>query len=279
MVACIENRTGDPQLDGALTEAVSFELGESPNLNLLGSDAYRNSARQLLGGADHAAPPVRARQAAEAIGAKAYLYGWLRPAGAGYVLSVDVLNVEDNRKLVEVEETAANREQIAGAVERVASRLRVTLVSDAGSHAGQGGDAAWRSDVTLDREATANLDALHQYSVGEAAQQDGRVDDALAAFQSAAKLDPRFTQAQMRLSWIYRERNAAKESAQAAQLAEQSAASASERTRLLAESTYEANAAGSLGQAEAASRRFAALYPHDAQAAAELARVLHQEGR
>jgi len=279
MVTAIENRTGDPQLDGALAEAMSFELRESPNLSLLGSDAYRIAARQLLGGAEHPATPVLARQAAEAVGAKAYLYGWLRPSGTGYILSVDVLNVEDNRKLVEVEEAATDRSQIAGAVERVAAQLRLQLVRDRGTQASAGGNAGWLSDVPLNHEATANLDALHLYSVAEADQQDGRTDDALAALQSAATLDPKFIQAQMRLSWIYREQHAAKQSAQAAQLAEQAAGEAGERTRLLAQSTYEANATGNLDQAEAAIRRFAALYPHDPQAAAELARVLRLEGR
>jgi len=279
MVTAIENRTGDARLDGAAAEAMEFELQESPNLDTMGSDAYRSAARQVLGGADHAATPELARQAAEKARAKAYLYGSLRSAGSGYILSVDVLNVEDNRKLMEVDEVAPDRDQIAAAIDRAAERLRLTLVSDHGLHVGTGGEASWRSDVPLVHEATANLDALHQYSVGEAAELDGRTNDALAAFQSAAMLDPKFIQAQMRLAWLYREQHAEKESAQAAQFAEQAAVSSSEHTRLLAQATYEANATGSLEQAEETIRRFIAVYPHDAQGALELARVLRLEGR
>ncbi len=272
MVAPIENLTGDAKLDGGVAQGLEFELRESPGLDISGGEAYRSAVLQLVGSADRPATAVLARQAAAASGAKAYLYGTLRTRGAGYVLSVDVLDAVDNRKMVEVQETASGREQIAGAIERASARLRSALVSDAGVPSGKG-------EVPLNREATSNLDALREYGVGAAAEADGRADAALAAFQSAVALDPRFAQAQMQLSWLYRQQHEDAASAAAARLAEQAAGGASEHTVLLARSVYEANAMGSLDLAEAALRRFVALYPYDAEGARGLAEVMELRGR
>jgi len=279
MVAAIENRTGDQRLDGAVAQGLQFELQESPYLAFRGRDAFRSCALQLVDTADRPPSPVLARQAAQAAGAKAYLYGTLRAAGAAYILTVDILDAVDNRKLLELRETAASRQQIPQAIERIAATLRFKLVTDTGSHPGKGGDSPLRSDVPLSRDASANLDALHDYSLGEAAQLDGRTDDALAAFRSAAADDPKFIQAQMQLAWLYRRQHAQPASAAAARLAEQAATAASPRTMLLARYTFEVNATGDLLQADAAIRRFIALYPHDPQGALGLARLLLLQNR
>jgi serine/threonine-protein kinase len=270
MVATIENRTDDKTLDGAVAQALEFELQDSPRILLRGGDAYRSTTRQLMGSANRPAttPVVLARQAAQAAGAKAYLYGTLRPAGAGYLLTVEILNASSNRRIVEVQESAASRDQIVTAVDRAATRLRIAF--------GERIDAAHGTQV---HEATANLEALHQYSLGEAAALDGSTDEAVTAFQSAVKLDPKFVQAQMQLAWLYRLEHAETASAAAAQLAQQAAVGASERTQLLANFAYEFNTTGNMDRAESAIRRFIALYPHDAQGTLGLTRLLRAEGR
>jgi serine/threonine-protein kinase len=83
----------------------------------------------------------------------------------------------------------------------------------------------------------------------------------------------------MQLSWLYRRQHAETASAAAARLAEQADGAASERTSLLARYAYEVNATGNLVQANAAIRRFAALYPHDPQGALGLARLLLMQAR
>ena len=84
-----------------------------------------------------------------------------------------------------------------------------------------------RNSVPLEKEATTNVDALHAYAVGEAARQSGRTGDAFAAYRQAVALDPKFAQAQMRLSWLYDLEKAEVASASAAEIARDAAAKAS----------------------------------------------------
>jgi eukaryotic-like serine/threonine-protein kinase len=218
---------------------------------------------------------VLARQAAQAAGVKAYLYGTLSVReGAGYVVAVKLLDAASNRELASVEETAAGRGDIAGAIDRVVAGLRVEVGLGGGP-----GDSAARSDVPLAREATGSVEALHAYSVGVAAMVDGRTGDALKAFQAAVAIDPKFVQAQTRLAWLYRAQHAETASAGAARLAQAASGDASAHTALLAQYSDAVNAAGDLERAGAVIRQFAALYPHDPEGARGVARVLRLQGR
>ncbi|MDR3745394.1 MAG: hypothetical protein P4K80_04605 [Acidobacteriaceae bacterium] len=281
MVASVENQTGDKTLDGVVAQGLEFALQESATLAFSGDDAHRWAVQQAAGGADrlanaapaNAAPEnaASARQAALAVGAKAYVYGTIRSSGAAYTLTVDVFNSKSNRKLIEAQETAASREQIVPAIDQIAVKLRSAL--------GEKKDVVLRTRIPLNLEASSNLEALHQFNLGEAALVDGKIGDATTAFQSAATLDPKFIQAQVQLSWLYGRQHAEAASAAAAQMAEQAAGSASERTVLLSRYAYDINATGDLDSADVAIRRFVQLYPHDSQGALGLARLLRMQGR
>ncbi len=91
-----------------------------------------------------------------------------------------------------------------------------------------------RNSVPLEREATANVDALHAYAMGESATQSGKAVDALAAYREAVRLDPKFVQAQMRLAWLYSGEKAEVASANAAEMARSAAAKSSEKIKMLA---------------------------------------------
>ena len=90
-------------------------------------------------------------------------------------------------------------------------------------------------DVPLEQEGTQDLDALHDYALGEAAMQRGRMGDAIAAYRRAVVRAPRFTQAQMRLAWLYGAEKAEVASASAAGLALEGAKGAGEKLRMLGE--------------------------------------------
>ncbi|HEY6375057.1 MAG TPA: protein kinase, partial [Edaphobacter sp.] len=271
LLAVVQNKTGDPMLDGTVLEGLEIELRQSKALKVRGDDAYQAGARQITDEGGKAGANVSARKVAQMIGAKAYLYGEVRGGGEEpYVISVDVLNTESNDKLASVEETAGKREEIPAAIGRLARQMRAEM-----------GEAAATIDETsipLENEATANVAALHAYALGEAAMQQGRTSDAIRAYHQAVGLDARFIQAQMRLAWLYRAEKAEIAAASAAGLAQVAAAHASDSVRRLVEFCYEMNSSGDYGGALGTIRQYTELYPNDAEGMVGLARVFRAEG-
>ncbi len=270
LLTVIQNKTGDKNLDGTVMQGIEIALRQSRSLNVLGGEAYRAGGRQIKAEGGGSAETVSEQRVAQKVGAKAYLYGEITRAGTSYTISVDVLKSDSNDKVATLEETAANRERIPAAIGRLARDIRVEVSDD------NTGEA--QRSVPLEAEATANVNALHAYAVGEAEMQSGRTGSALPAYQQAAALDPKFVQVQMRLAWLYRSEKAEVASANAAELARGDAGNASERVKLLAQFCYEMNASGDYGQALKTIREFAARYPRDVNGMRGLALALRVQG-
>jgi serine/threonine-protein kinase len=135
-----------------------------------------------------------------------------------------------------------------------------------------------RNSVPLEKESTGNVDALHAYAMGEAARQGGRTGDAFVAYRHAVTLDPKFTQAQMRLSWLYDLEKAEVASANAAEIARNAAAKTSDKVRLLAQFCYEMNGSGDYDRALEVIREYVARYPLDVDGMKGMARVQRMQG-
>ncbi len=191
-------------------------------------------------------------------------------SGTSYTISVDVLKTDSNDKVATLEETAASRERIPAAIGRLARDIRVEVSDDSADEA--------HGSVPLEVEATANVNALHAYALGEAAMQSGRPVSALAAYQEAASFDPKFVQVQMRLAWLYRSEKAEVAAASAAELALGAAGRAGGKVRLLAQFCDEINASGDYGRAVKTIREFVARYPRDEEGMRGLALVLRLRG-
>jgi len=269
LLTVIQNRTDDSTLDGSVIEGLEIELRQSEFLNVRGMDAYGAGLRQIQTDGGIGATGAPARNVAEKTGAKAYLYGEIKRVGTAYVINVDVLNTESNDKLASVTEVASTRERIPAAIGRLALGLR----SDMGENS-----ASIAASVPLEREATSNLEALHEYAVGETALQQGRVADALMGFQRAVGLDPKFVQAQMRLAWLYGSEKAEVASASAAGFALDASRDAEDKVKLLAKFCYEMNASGDFGKAAETIRHYMERYPHDVEGMVGLAQVLRVQG-
>jgi eukaryotic-like serine/threonine-protein kinase len=269
LLTVVQNKTGDKALYGTVMQGLEIALNQSRSLNVLGGEAYRAGLRQIaVEGAS--AEMLPEQRVAQNVGARAYLYGEIRGAKASYTISVDVLKADSNDKVETLEETAANRQEIPAAIGRLAQDIRVELSED--------GKAEERLNIPFEREATANVDALHAYAVGEAARESGRIGEAFAAYRQAVTFDPKFVQAQMRLSWLYSSEKAEVASANAAELARSAAAKTSDKVKLLAQFCYEMNASGNYGRAMEVIREYVARYPLDLDGKKGLARALRLEG-
>ncbi|SNS77947.1 Serine/threonine protein kinase [Granulicella rosea] len=273
ILTSIENRTGDKALDGSVSEGLQMALRQSPYLALLTRDDYRSTLQQLGGdgsGLPGEVNPVMAHKVAERLGAKAYIYGTITGSGAPYTIHVEMQDTVSNETMATVEEHVPSQEQIATTIDRISDTLR--------SDAGEDSDSIARTHVPLSREATASMEALHAYTLGEAAARMGQPVEALAAYKQAATLDPKFVRANLRLTLIYRQQRAEVAAAEAARAALDGANAASERTRLIAQYTYEMNASGDYLRATAIIRQMLTTYPHDAEVLSDLARALRLQG-
>jgi tetratricopeptide (TPR) repeat protein len=270
LLTAIQNKTADKNLDGTVMQGIEIGLAQSRFLNVLGGEAYRAGRRQVVGEGGGPPETISGQRVAQKVGAKAYLYGEITRSGTSYTISVDVLKTDSNDKVATLEETAATRERIPAAIGRLARDIRVEMSEDSTDEA--------HGSIPLEVEATANVNALHAYAVGEAAMQSGRPVSALAAYQQAAALDPKFAQVQMRLAWLYRSEKAEVAAANAAELARNAAGRASEKAKLLAEFCYEMNASGDYGRALKTIREFAARYPRDVEGTRGLAQALRVQG-
>ncbi len=269
LLTVIENKTSDQALDGTVMQGLEIALQQSKSLNVMGGEAYLAGLRQVQ--ADGGLQPSGSGQrVAQKLGAKVYVYGEITASGAAYTIIVDLLKAESNDKVASLEEVASRREEIPAAIGRLAEALRGEFSEDGKTDA--------RESVPFDQDATGNVDALHAFAVGEAALRSGRVEDALKAYQTSAALDSRFTQAQIRLAWLYRDEKAEMASTQSAKLAKVAAVYASDKVKTLAQFCYERNAVGDEAKAASTIRQFVAKYPHDVNGMKGLARVLRAQG-
>ena len=269
LLTVIQNRTGDSTLDGSVLAGLEIELRQSELLNVHGTDEYDAGLRQIEAEGTGGATGVPARNVAEKTGAKAYLYGEIKKVGTAYVINVDVLSTESNDKLASVTEAASTRERIPAAIGRLAAEVRSEMGEDS---------APIAEGIPLEHEATSNLEALHEYSIGETAMQQGRIVDALAGFRQAVGFDPGFVQVQMRLAWLYGAEKAEVASASAAGLALDASKDSDDKVKLLAKFCYEMNASGDYGAAAVTIRQYTERYPLDVEGMVGLARVLRAQG-
>jgi serine/threonine protein kinase/tetratricopeptide (TPR) repeat protein len=270
LITTIQNKTGDETLNGAINAGLAIQLRQSPYLKIRSIAAYEAGLRLMGVDGSQTADPTLPQKVALKLGAKAYLSGIVSGSGP-YALSVTVLDANSNQKIAGIDETAASREQLADAIGRISDTVRSDL--------GESGDSIQKADVALRHEGTANIEALHAVALAEAAKPYGRSADVLAYYQKAASLDPRFPEAQIGLAWAYRDQYAEVAAADAARLAQEAIENASDRTKLLAQYTYEMNASGDYNRALAAVRQVLTTLPTDAEALCALARVLRLQGK
>ncbi len=269
LLTAIQNKTGDPSLDGAAMEGLEIQLAQSP-LRWRAQEAFRSGIRQVSS-ADHVdARGVSARAAALRLGARAYVFGEMTGAGGSYTIRVEVLDASSNDRLASLSETAAGKREVARAIDRLAIGLRQRLGEDAASIA--------QHQTTLEAQATANTEALSAFAGAEEARGSGHVAAAIDLYGRALREAPGFALAGAQLAWTYEGQFAEVAAADAARRAKLSAAQAGDRVRTMTEVAAAALDAGDYGAAGAASRRLIGAYPKDTAGMLLLARVMRLQG-
>ncbi len=188
----------DSLLGRAATEAFSIDFSESRVVRVAGPSVIAAGMKRMELDATTTLDADLARQLTEREGIPAVLTGDITPAGSGYVLSARLISTEDGAVLAQQRQTAANEDEIIGAIdglskgmrERVGDRLR-----DIGASA------------PLEQVTTADLEALRLYSQGTALRhREGPSDRVEALMKEAIQRDSAFAMAWRGLAIVYQNR-------------------------------------------------------------------------
>ena len=194
VLADFDNKTGDAVFDGALKQALSVQLAQSPFLNIL-SDRKVEETLHLMGRASNERITRDiARELCIRTGSKAFLAGSISNLGGQYVAGVDAIGCSTGDTLAQEQEEAATKQDVLKALGKAASSLRVKL--------GESLATIQKFDVPVEA-TTASLEALKAFSLGITTFRTRGSAESIPFYKRAIDLDPNFAVAYASLGLVY----------------------------------------------------------------------------
>ena len=189
------NTTGDSVFDGALKQALAVQLEQSPYLNIFPQDRVRDTLRFMGRSPDERITPELARDICQREGIKAVLNGSISSLGSQYVVGVDAVNCKTGDSLAREQVQVEKKEQVLGAVGKLASNLRGKL--------GESLASLQKFDAPVGEATTSSLEALQAFSLAEGERNKGSEYTAIPLYKHALDLDPNFAIAYARMGQAY----------------------------------------------------------------------------
>jgi len=195
VVGDLNNFTNDARLDDALDTALRVELEQSRYVNVISElkvdEAMRRMGRSANANIDRAVGSEIALRE----GARALLLPSVAEVGGKLGVSIEV--VDPNTQTTVYAQSAEGRGigSALGSLDEVTSDLREAL--------GESMSSIQSNDKPLAQVTTANLDALRAYSLAQDAVRGSHHKDALALYQQALKLDPKFAMASIGVARVH----------------------------------------------------------------------------
>jgi tetratricopeptide (TPR) repeat protein/predicted Ser/Thr protein kinase len=260
------NGTGETVLDDTLRQALAFQLGQSPFLDIV-ADERIGQTLQLMGRpAGERLDREVAREVCQRLSLKAMIEGSVSRLGSRYVVALTATGCATGEVFAREQVEAESRESVLRAVGRAASTLRARLGESLATLAS--------FDVPIERATTPSLEALKAYTLGQVQRARGAEIDSIPFFQRAIDLDPHFASAWYALSVVYGNLGESQKGAEHGERAFAESQGVSEKERLAITYQYHDRVTGRADQALAALELWKRLYPRDFRPANSLA-VLH----
>ncbi len=183
LISNFNNTTGDTVFDGALEQALTIAIEESPFITAFD----RKSASRALTAIDENANTLdaaAARLVSAREGIRIVIDGNLEQNNGKYEVSVFAVDVGSGEELANFSEKANSKSDVLGVVGSLAKSLRKKL-----------------GDVNVDKTngeetfTTTSLEAMHDYVIAQDLTRDGDNEQALTLYQSAVDKDPAFGRA------------------------------------------------------------------------------------
>ncbi|MGA8234679.1 MAG: serine/threonine-protein kinase, partial [Candidatus Acidiferrales bacterium] len=183
VLADFDNTTGDPVFDGALKQALTVQLGQSPFLNILSERKVEETLRLMGRPSNERITRDVARELCVRTGSKAIMLGSISKLGGQYVVGIDAVGCSSGDTLATEQEQASSKEDVLKALGNAATSLRGKL--------GESLASIQKFDVPVEA-TTASLEALKAYSMGITTQRTQGDAAAIPFVKRALELDPNF---------------------------------------------------------------------------------------
>ena len=269
VLADFVNSTGDPVFDGALQQALSVVLTQSPFFNVASDIQVGEMLRRMGRTANDPLTREVAREVCLRLGGKAVLAGSISTLGSHYVVGLQALGCARGDVLAPGQAEAANKEGVLKALGGVASQVRGKV--------GESLSSLEKYDFPADT-TTKSLEALKAFSMGQRALREGGEAEAIPFFRQAIQLDPDFALAYTALGRAYEDYGEDREAVEDFTKAYDLRSRLSERERYYVTTLYHETVTGDMERAKEAGELWTRAYPRDAVAREKLGTVYGELG-
>ncbi len=255
LIADFVNTTGDSVFDGTLKQALAVQLAQSPYLNILPDSRVQRALRFMGRSPDERITKDVAREICLREGVKAMLTGSISSLGSHYVVTLEAVNAHSGDSLDREQVESESKEQVLKSLDRAASSLREKLGESIGS--------VQKFATPLEAATTSSLEALKEFSLGEAAHSGFDDDAAIPHLKRAVELDPNFAMALATLGVAYGNSGDRKQNSEYLQKAFDAKDRASEREKFYISSHYYGTLLGQKDKDIETLERWKQAYPRD----------------
>jgi len=194
VLADFNNSTGEAGFGTALRQALTFDLEQSPFLNVLSDERIFEELRYMGHGRDTPLTQDMTRQVCQRSGSKAMIVGSISALGSSYQVGLDAINCATGDSLGREVVEASSREQVTRALNKAATAMRRRL--------GESLASVEKFNKPAEEATTPSLEALVAFNQARKAQITGD-GDPIFYFKRALELDPHLAVAYVGLAVAY----------------------------------------------------------------------------
>jgi eukaryotic-like serine/threonine-protein kinase len=256
VITDFNNKTKDTVFDDTLKQALTFDLEQSPLLNILPDRKVENTLKLMGRADDERVTADVGRDVCQRVNSKAMLVGEISALESEYLIGLQAINCATGDVLVSEQARASGRAQVLKALDQAAFRMRGRL--------GESLASIQKFSVPADEVTTPSLEALKAYGVARALNNAKGDVYGLPGLQHAVELDPNFAVAYSALGTSYENLGQTANAREAALKAYNLRSRISERERLRIVATYYGFGTGDIEKSIDAYSLWEQEYPRDA---------------
>jgi eukaryotic-like serine/threonine-protein kinase len=197
VLADFTNTTGDTVFDGALRQALSFELEQSSFLRIMDATEVNQTLQFMGRPRDQRITNEIAREVCVREGQKATIGGSIASLGRTYQIVLEATNCRSGSTLARQQTIAEDKEHVLKALSRAAAGMRARL----GESLSTIEKPEWPGH---DGATTGSLEAFQAYALGVDSMARDKQQEAIPHLERAIELDPTFASAYEELGNAYK---------------------------------------------------------------------------